>query len=253
LKKLVVLKNSQAVTTSTIVAESFEKEHKNVLRDIVNLKKDVLNFEQMFHEGVEPDSYNRPRKVFYMNRDGFTLLAMGFTGRKAIQFKLKYISAFNEMEAKLAELNQPSYMIDNPITRAEKWIVERKQFESLQSQVEQDKPFTSFGKQVAISDGAINIGEFCKIIYQKHGLSIGRNKMFEWLRDRGYLIKSGHERNNPKQIYLTQGLFISVPTIVSRTEGDVQRSTTMITGKGQVRVTHQLLLENDLIEGVSNA
>ncbi|EST11118.1 phage regulatory protein/antirepressor Ant [Sporolactobacillus laevolacticus] len=253
MKELVVLKNSQAVTTSTIVAESFEKRHDNVLRDIQDLKKDVLNFEEIFREGVEPDSYGRSRKVFYMNRDGFTLLAMGFTGRKAIQFKLKYISAFNEMEAKIAELNQPSYMIDNPITRAEKWITERKQYEALETQVKQNEPFTKFGKQVSNSNGAINIGEFCKIIYQKHGISMGRNKMFAWLRDKGYLIKFGREKNTPKQTYVEQELFISVPTIVARSEGDVQRSTTMITGKGQVKITHQLLLENSQIEGVSNA
>ena len=95
---LVIMKNQQAITTSLQVAETFEKEHKNVLRDIENLKKDVLNFEPMFSEGVEPDSYGRERKAYFMNRDGFTLLAMGFTGQKALQFKLKYIEAFNKME-----------------------------------------------------------------------------------------------------------------------------------------------------------
>jgi anti-repressor protein len=250
---LVILKNRQAVTTSITVAESFQKRHDHVLRDIQEAKKDIPNFGEMFREGVDPDSYGRPRKVFYMSRDGFTLLAMGFTGRKAIQFKLKYISAFNEMEAKLAEMDRPSYMIENPITRAERWIGERKEYESLQSQVELDKPFTNFGKQVSCSDGAINIGDYCKIIYQEHGISYGRNKMFVWLRDHGYLIKQGREKNSPKQVYLQQGLFRSVPTIVARSEGDVQRSTTLITGKGQVKITHQLLVENGLIEGVSNA
>ncbi len=52
----------------------------------------------MFFEANEPDSYGRDRRVVYMNRDGFTILAMGFTGKKALQFKLKYIDAFNQME-----------------------------------------------------------------------------------------------------------------------------------------------------------
>lgn len=98
MNNLVIMKNQQAVTSSLQVAESFEKEHKNVLRDINALDLDRLNFEQMFLEGVEPDSYGRDRKVIYMNRDGFTLLAMGFTGKKALNFKLKYIEAFNQME-----------------------------------------------------------------------------------------------------------------------------------------------------------
>lgn len=95
---LVIMKDRQAVTSSLNVAENFEKRHDNTLRDIDQLKKDVLNFEEMFFEANEPDSYGRDRRVVYMNRDGFTILAMGFTGKKALQFKLKYIEAFNKME-----------------------------------------------------------------------------------------------------------------------------------------------------------
>ena len=98
MENLVIMKERQAVTTSLQVAERFEKRHDNILRDVEALKEDVLNFEEMFFEGDEPDSYNRPRKIYYMNRDGFTLLAMGFTGKEALRFKLDYINAFNVME-----------------------------------------------------------------------------------------------------------------------------------------------------------
>lgn len=98
MNNLVIMKDKQAVTSSLQVAEIFEKQHGHILRDIENLKKDVSNFGEMFLEGNEPDSYGRDRKIYYMNRDGFTLLAMGFTGNKALQFKLKYIEAFNQME-----------------------------------------------------------------------------------------------------------------------------------------------------------
>lgn len=95
---LVIMKDRQVVTSSLNVAEGFEKQHGHILRDIDSLEKDVSNFGQMFVEGHEPDSYGRDRRVVYMNRDGFTILAMGFTGKKALQFKLKYIEAFNQME-----------------------------------------------------------------------------------------------------------------------------------------------------------
>ncbi|GIP78853.1 Rha family transcriptional regulator [Lactiplantibacillus plantarum] len=95
---LVIMKNKQAVTSSLQVAEVFEKNHRDVLKAITNLKRDVRNFAQMFSETNIPDSYNRNRRAFYMNRDGFTLLAMGFTGDKALKFKLQYIEAFNSME-----------------------------------------------------------------------------------------------------------------------------------------------------------
>lgn len=100
---LTIIHDGQAVTTSLRIAEDFEKEHKHVLRDINNLQKDVPNFGLMFFETETPDSYNRPRKTFFMNRDGFTLLAMGFTGKRAMEFKLKYIEAFNQMEQQLKQ------------------------------------------------------------------------------------------------------------------------------------------------------
>lgn len=102
MNELVIMKDQQAVTTSLQVAEVFGKNHQHVLRDIDSLE-DVSNFGQMFSEGTEPDSYGRDRRIYYMNRDGFTLLAMGFTGKKALDFKLKYIEAFNNMEKVIKE------------------------------------------------------------------------------------------------------------------------------------------------------
>lgn len=95
---LVIMKDQQAVTTSLQVAESFGKRHDHILRGLDGIEKDVPNFGEMFVVGTELDSYGRSRRVIYMNRDGFTLLAMGFTGKAALQFKLKYIDAFNKME-----------------------------------------------------------------------------------------------------------------------------------------------------------
>lgn len=89
------------VTNSLLVAEKFEKQHLHVLRDIDSLKKDVSNFGLMFFESTYPDSYGRPQRMYVMSRDGFTLLAMGFTGKKAMSFKLDFLSAFNKMESML--------------------------------------------------------------------------------------------------------------------------------------------------------
>ena len=98
MSNLVIMKDHKAVTTSVKVAEDFEKEHKHVMRDIRELEKDVPNFGLMFFEGLEPDYYNRDRKVYYMNRKGFVLLAMGYNGKKALKFKSDYIDAFDQME-----------------------------------------------------------------------------------------------------------------------------------------------------------
>ena len=105
MKDLVIMHEQQAVTTSLVLAEVFEKKHQHVLRDIDALK-DVSNFGQMFFESDEPDSYGRNRRIYFMNRDGFTLIAMGYTGSKAMEFKLKYIDAFNKMEKRIKEGTQ---------------------------------------------------------------------------------------------------------------------------------------------------
>ena len=80
------------------------------MRDIDTLKEDVSNFGQMFFDTEIPDSYGRPQRAYLMNRDGFTLLAMGFTGKEALEWKVKYINAFNAMEQ---ELRNPKPMTAN--------------------------------------------------------------------------------------------------------------------------------------------
>lgn len=95
---LVIMKDKQAVTSSLQVAETFEKNHRDVLRAIVNLEIGSAKLRsQMFAEGTYTNR-GKEYPMYYMNRDGFTLLAMGFTGDKALQFKLQYIEAFNSME-----------------------------------------------------------------------------------------------------------------------------------------------------------
>ena len=86
------------LASSRDVAEKFKKRHDHILRDIESFQKDIPNFGEMFLENKSPDKYGRKQKIYLMNRDGFSLLCMGFTGKKALEWKLKYIEAFNKME-----------------------------------------------------------------------------------------------------------------------------------------------------------
>ena len=99
--QLVIIQNRQAVTTSLQIAESFEKEHRNVLRDIEGLLKNEHTQHLFYKSEYEHPQNKQLYPMYFMNRDGFTLLAMGFTGDKALEFKLKYIQAFNQMEEKI--------------------------------------------------------------------------------------------------------------------------------------------------------
>lgn len=120
MNELVIMHNKQAVTTSLRVAEVFGKDHKHVLETISNLvaEKSAAKF---FAEATY-DSRGKQYPMYYMNRDGFTLLAMGFTGKKALQFKIKYIQAFNSMDATLKRLPagklDPVAQADLAVTRA---------------------------------------------------------------------------------------------------------------------------------------
>lgn len=101
---LIEIENGQPVTTSLKVAEIFGKLHKNVLRDIQEkiLPHVSSDFAQL---NFEPSSYvneqNKHQPMYYITRDGFTMLAMGYTGPKAMQFKEMYINEFNKMAAML--------------------------------------------------------------------------------------------------------------------------------------------------------
>lgn len=101
MNNLVIMKDRQAVTDSLKVAETFEKEHRNVLKRARNLTAQNGAVEKMFFESTYINQQGHEQPLIYMNRDGFTLLAMSFTGKKALDFKLKYIQAFNKMEQQI--------------------------------------------------------------------------------------------------------------------------------------------------------
>lgn len=94
---------------SLYVAEFFEKNHKEVLRDIRNIAAPNSGLSKEFAErnfalGSYKDKQNQKRPCYYLTRDGFTILVMGYTGKKALRFKELYIRRFNEMEELIKSL-----------------------------------------------------------------------------------------------------------------------------------------------------
>lgn len=99
----------QPAVRSDIVAYHFKRSHKNVLRDIAKLRSKCpesfhrLNFEPMFIETQIGNGATRKDRAYLLTRDGFSLLVMGFTGAEAVRWKLRYIEAFNALEAAALE------------------------------------------------------------------------------------------------------------------------------------------------------
>lgn len=108
-EQLVELQNGVATTTSLQVAEAFDKRHDAVLRDVKSQIKGIRSTD-LWSEFFQEDTYTlrgREYPMYRMNKDGFTLLVMGYTGEKATEFKLRYIQAFNKMEEALKNQSLP--------------------------------------------------------------------------------------------------------------------------------------------------
>lgn len=234
------------ITDSRNVAEVFGKQHNHVLRDIKNLEKDVSNFGQMFFEGTMPDSYGREQRIYFMNRDGFTLLAMGFTGKDAMQWKLKYIDAFNRLEK---AWNSPEAVMARALQYANNQLtVITQQNQALTDKIEQDKPKVLFADSVTASQTSILVGELAKLIKQ-NGVALGQQRMFAWLRDNGYLIKrKGSDYNMPTQYSMELGLFEIRETSITHADGHVSvNKTPKVTGKGQQYFINKFLGEGNFV------
>ena len=109
-------KDERAVVSSREVAARFGKRHDNVLRDIKNVIAGLLKSEEtpkayFLESAYQSDQNGEMYPEFLMTRDGFALLAMGFTGEEALEWKLKYIKAFNAMEAFIRERQSTEWLV----------------------------------------------------------------------------------------------------------------------------------------------
>ena len=195
--------NDQLLVTSLQVAKDFSKEHKSVLRSIENLVVQNCATKNLFYE---TDYENRGKKypMYLMTRDGFTLLAMGFTGKDALEWKMKYIQAFNEMERKL---NDPMFLVKKSM----KYLEEK--CNALLEENQEMKPKAEFFDQVASSKTAIQMSEVAKVLNYP---GYGRNRLFEFLRNKKVLMTN----NIPYQKYVDCGYFRVIEQKFSKPNGD---------------------------------
>lgn len=192
----------------------------------------------MFHKGESKDSYGRSKPCYFMNRDGFTLLAMGFTGKQALDWKIKYINAFNQMEKWLKSAT-PQLTGEELMAKA---LIEANLVLARQSkQLEEQKPKVLFADSVIASKGSILVRELAKLIKQ-NGYDIGEKKLYRWLREKGYICKNSTE---PTQMAMNLGLFEIVVRTIERGDAPPKTTrTTKVTGKGQAYFINKLCNSN---------
>ena len=119
-------------------------------------------------------------------------------------------------------------------------IIERQQ-----AKIEADKPKTIFADAVSTSHTSILVGDLAKLICQNR-VQIGQKRLFEWLRQNNFLIKSGSSRNMPTQKSIDHGLFEIKESTVQNPDGSVRITRTpKVTGKGQIYFVNKLIKEKN--------
>ena len=136
-----------------------------------------------------------------------------------------------------------SYMIEDKIERAKRWIEEQREYQEKQRQLEADKrilesrveaaqPAIEFTMQVSASTTDCLIRDLAKLLNQ-NGVNIGEKRLFEWMRNNGYLIKDGRSKNTPTQYAMDRGLFRLKLTPVTLSDGrTITNPTPLVTAKG---------------------
>lgn len=189
------------VTTSLLVADKFGKRHKHVIESIKNIVSSAENSAQFFYSTTYIDSSGKSNSMYIMNRDGFTLLAMGFTGKKAMSFKLEYIQQFNQMEQALKANQHLDFSNpDTVLMLVQNWKEEQ------QKRIEAEKIVASMQPKADFVDRAIDMGHLTDIGQAAKILKLpfGRNTLFKKLQEEGVFFKG---RNEPKQEYIQRGYF----------------------------------------------
>ena len=202
-----------------------------------------------FSDGIDFDSFSvksdkpsggRPSVDYSMTIDmakEICMIQRTDKGKQARQY-------FIECEKRLKAVNVPhdSYMISDPVERALKWAEEEKVRQEQVKQLEEQHPKVLFADSVSVSKTEILVGELAKLIKQ-NGVDIGQKRLFDWMREKGYLIKrKGTDWNMPTQKAMDMGLFRIKETSVSHSDGHVTVSKTpKVTGKGQIYFVNKLL------------
>lgn len=200
------------------------------------------------HDGRQ----NRNQTI--INESGLYSLIFSSKMKKAKEFKrwvtsevlptIRKHGAYMSEEIIEKTLSDPDYLIRLATNLKE----ERAKRMLAEAEVTRNKPKVLFADTVAASQNSCLVGELAKLISQealrsgRSDVKIGQNKLFAWLRDEGYLCKSGERKNQPRQQYIDQGLFeIKKGSYVDSNGALINTSTPKVTGKGQIYFVNKFL------------
>lgn len=175
------VENNEAVVSSRQIAEDFGKRHNDVMEAIRSILATENSVTKFFHESTF-EYRGQTFPMYLMNRDGFSLLVMGFTGKSALEWKVKYITAFNEMEKQLTQPKQLSKteILSQALLIAREELEEsKKQITALTAKNAELIPKAEFADAISASKASVLIGSFA-IVLKQDGCDIGQNRLFRF-------------------------------------------------------------------------
>lgn len=213
-------KDGQLVVSSRIIAEQLGKRHSDVLESLGNILENGDFRSLILSSSYNVEGQHREYKEYLLTRDGFTLYMFNIQGYN--DFKMAYINRFNEMERQLKSTFRVPQTFKEALLLA---VEQQEKIEQQEKLLIEQKPKVDFYDVVVGSDKLVDVGEVAKIINLK---GIGRNKLFEILRDENILMKN----NIPYQKYIDMEHFEVIETTKNTPSGNLVFTKTMVTQKG---------------------
>ena len=212
--------------TSLQIAEVTGKRHSDVLRAIREMEPAwVKASERKFALATYIDEQGKPRPCYSLNKTECLYIATKFND----EARAKLVIRWEELERQNAQPSIPQNFAEALRLAA----TQQEQLEAQRAELEAAAPKVAFANAMLASKNSCLVGELAKIISQ-NGYTIGQNRLFQWLRENGYLGKCGEYYNIPNQRHIEQGLFEVKRSTRSGSSGELYNiTTTKVTPKGQ--------------------
>lgn len=229
----------QETMTSLQIAEVSGKLHKDVLRAIREMEPAWEKISgRKFALANYTDEQGKPRPCYSLNKTECLYIATKFND----EARAKLVIRWEELERQNAQPSIPQNFAEALRLAA----TQQEQLEAQRAELEDAAPKVAFANAMLASKNSCLVGELAKIISQ-NGYKIGQNRLFQWLRENGYLGKCGEYYNIPNQRHVEQGLFEVKRSTRSGSSGELYNiTTTKVTPKGQEYFIRKFTQNGDL-------